>query len=232
MNRIHDRDLRGKARTGWLDSQHTFSFGHFNDPQRMGLRSLRVINEDRVIPGAGFAEHGHADMEIITYVISGALAHKDSLGTGSVIRPGEIQRMSAGTGIRHSEMNASEEEPVHFLQIWVHPEKAGLAPSYQQVTLPEDAGAGGFTPIAGPDIGEGGVTIHQDAHILVAKPKEGERVSFEVRAGRAAFLQLVKGEVGVRGETLRAGDGLELTAAGRFELEATADSEILLFDLG
>lgn len=232
MQRIHDRDLRGKVRTGWLDSQHTFSFGHFHDPERMGLRSLRVINEDRVIPGAGFAEHGHADMEIITYVISGALAHKDSLGTGSIIRPGEIQRMSAGTGIRHSEMNPSGEEPVHFLQIWVQPEQAGLEPSYEQVTLADDAGSGGFTPIAGPDVGEGGVTIHQDARILVAKPKDGETLELQVREGRAAFLQLVAGEIALDGETLRAGDGLEIDAATVLSFTAQADSEILLFDLG
>ena len=232
MQRIHERDLRGKARTGWLDSQHTFSFGHFHDPERMGVRSLRVINEDRVIPGAGFAEHGHADMEIVTYVISGALAHKDSLGTGSIIRPGEIQRMSAGTGIRHSEMNASEEAPVHFLQIWIQPDRADLEPSYEQVALAKDTGLGGFTPIAGPNIGEGGVTLHQDARILVAKPKEGETLEVQVREGRAAFLQLVKGELTIEGETLRAGDGLEIDEPKTLTLIAQADSEILLFDLG
>lgn len=232
MARIHDRNLRGKARTGWLDTQHTFSFGNFHDPDRMGLRSLRVINEDRVIPGAGFAEHGHADMEIVTYVISGALAHKDSLGTGSVIRPGEIQRMTAGTGIRHSEMNPSDSEEVHLLQIWIHPDTAGLAPSYEQVSLPEDAGINGFTPIAGPDVGEGGVKIHQDARILVAKPEDGQSVQVEIRQGRAAFVQLVKGQISVEGETLRAGDGLEIDEPATLTLTAEADSEILLFDLG
>lgn len=232
MHRIHDRNLRGKARTGWLDTQHTFSFGSFHDPDRMGLHSLRVINEDRIIPGAGFAEHGHADMEIVTYVISGALAHKDSLGTGSIIRPGEIQRMTAGTGIRHSEMNASNEDPVHLLQIWIHPSQAGLEPSYEQVTLAEDVGHQGFTPIAGPDVGEGGVTLHQDARILLAKPEEGETLHIDVREGRAAFVQMVKGEMSVDGETLRAGDGVEIDHAAKFDLTAEVDSEILLFDLG
>ncbi|MEO1473604.1 MAG: pirin family protein [Pseudomonadota bacterium] len=231
MTIIHDRNHRGVSKTGWLDSQHTFSFGNFRDPNRMGVESLRVINEDRVIPGAGFATHGHQDMEILTYVLSGALAHKDSLGNGSIIRPGEIQRMSAGTGIRHSEMNASDTAPVHFLQIWIEPSERGIAPSYEQVELINSAGHGGFTLIAGPNGGEGAVSLHQDARIWLARPAEGTTVSLPSGANRAGFLQVVAGQVDINGEALRAGDGLELSDVRPLDITAETDAELIFFDL-
>lgn len=231
MSRIHERDLRGASKTGWLDSKHTFSFGGFYDPTRMGHSALRVINEDHVIPGAGFATHGHRDMEIFTYVVEGALAHKDSLGNGSIIKPGDIQLMTAGTGITHSEMNASKDEPVHFFQIWIEPNSGGHAPGYQQIEMPEDAGRGGFTPIVSPKGGDGQVSIHQDAIVSVAKPEDGEALDVSVPTGRKGFLQLIKGRVAIDGEELRGGDGLEFTGGKSFELKALGDAEVLLFDL-
>jgi len=231
MKIIHDRDARGATAIGWLDSKHTFSFGGFQDPSRMGVSALRVINEDRVIPGAGFGTHGHRDMEIFTYVVSGALAHKDSLGNGSVIRPGDIQLMTAGTGIQHSEMNASKDEPVHFFQIWIQPNATGHPAAYQQVEMPEGAGRGGFTPIVTPSGGDGKVSIHQDAVISIAKPSEGETVNADIRAGRKGFLQLIKGEVHLGGETLRGGDGVEFNGGQQFAITANTEAELMLFDL-
>lgn len=231
MPLIHDRSLRGHTQTGWLDSRHTFSFGGFNDPGRMGFRSLRVINEDRVSPGAGFGTHSHADMEIVTYVISGALAHRDSLGNGSIIRPGEIQRMSAGTGISHSEMNASQDEPVHFLQIWIIPERTGIPPSYEQKTIDTEAARRGFELVADRQGGEHTVTVSQDVTIYVAKPLDSQSVSYGLSAGRGGFLQIVDGMVRIEDEILYAGDGLEFEATGECTITAEADSELLLFDL-
>ncbi|MEO0982309.1 MAG: pirin family protein [Pseudomonadota bacterium] len=231
MIRIHDRDARGASKTGWLDSRHTFSFGGFMDPNRMGVSALRVINEDHVIPGAGFPTHGHRDMEILTYVVSGALAHKDSLGNGSTIRPGDVQLMTAGTGITHSEMNASGEDPVHFFQIWIQPNVRGASPGYQQSALPDEAGRGGFTPIVTPEGGEGQVKIHQDTVVSLARPAEGESLEAAVGAGRYGFLQVVKGQVSLLGETLRNGDGLEFAGGKRLDLVAHTDAELLLFDL-
>ncbi len=231
MPLIHNRSLRGHTQTGWLDSRHTYSFGGFNDPGRMGFRSLRVINEDRVIPGAGFGMHNHADMEIVTYVISGALAHKDSLGNGSIIRPGEIQRMSAGSGISHSETNASQEEPVHFLQIWIIPERTGIPPSYEQKTVDTEAARRRFELVADRQGGKHAVRVQQDVSIYVAKPLDGESVSYSLSVGRGGFLQVVNGMVRIEDETLYAGDGLEFEAAGECAIKAEADSELLLFDL-
>ncbi len=232
MTKDFRRETRGTSTNSWLDSQHTFSFGDFQDPARMGFRSLRVINEDHVSPAGGFAPHGHRDMEIITYVTSGALGHKDSLGNGSVIRPGEIQRMSAGTGIRHSEMNASDEEPVHFLQIWVEPNAAGHAPSYEQVELVENAGLGGFTPIATPEGGMGAISLNQDAVLSVSKPSAGETVEIALDAKRYGFLHVVKGSVNVGSKTYRTGDAFAFEGSdGTFKITAQEASEILLFNL-
>ena len=228
----YDTLMRGQFRNSWLNSHHTFSFGEFHDPKRMGFRSLRVINEDRVAPAGGFAEHGHRNMEIITYVLDGELGHKDSLGNGSIIRPGEIQRMSAGRGIRHSEMNASETTPVHFLQIWIEPNKSGHAPSYQQVEFLPDTGRNGFTSIATPDGGKGAIRLNQDTSISVSKPQAGETVDVMLDTNRYGFLHIVKGAVQIDGETYRVGDGLAFEGTDvPFALTAQTPSEILFFDL-
>lgn len=231
MTRIHDRNARGASRTGWLDSKHTFSFSSFHDPNRMGVSALRVVNEDHVIPGAGFAPHSHRDMEILTYVVSGALAHKDSLGNGSTIRPGDIQLMTAGSGITHSEMNASNSEPVHFFQIWILPDTQGLTPGYQQVHLDVAAGRNGFTPIVSPAGGEGPVSIHQDSVVSLARAKAGEELSVDLAPGRRGFLQIVHGAVTLDGNSIRGGDGVEFEAGDVREITVETDAEILLFDL-
>ncbi len=230
MIRIHDRDIRGTTKMGWLDSKHTFSFGDFRDPNRMGFRSLRVINDDRVIPGAGFDTHPHSDMEIITYILDGELAHKDSLGTGSIIRPGEIQRMSAGTGILHSEFNPSNDNGVHLLQIWIRPETRGLKPSYEQKTIAPKVGE--FVVIGDRQGGDGAITIHQDVKMLMAKVEEGNKLSYSFEKGRGGFLHLAKGRMTLNGELLKEGDGAEISDTDTINLEALADGEVLLFDLG
>lgn len=232
MTQHFDTLTRGQFRNDWLRSHHTFSFGEFHDPKRMGFRSLRVINEDRVTPAGGFATHGHKDMEIITYVLDGELGHKDSLGNGSVIRPGEIQRMSAGTGIRHSEMNASNEYPVHFLQIWVEPNKVGHAPSYEQVEILPNAGLSGFTAIATPEGGAGAISLNQDAILSVSKPKSGENVDVMLDANRYGFLHIVTGQVEIDGRIYCSGDGLSFEGTDvPFALTAQKQSEILFFNL-
>ncbi len=232
MTTHYDSLGRGQFRNRWLKSHHTFSFGEFHDPKRMGYRSLRVINEDKVAPAGGFAPHGHKDMEIITYVLEGQLGHKDSLGNGSVIRPGEIQRMSAGTGIRHSEMNASDAAPVHFLQIWIEPDKSGHTPSYEQVELLPDTGKNGFTPIATPSGGPGAISINQDASIWVSKPKAGDIVEVMLRSDRYGFLHIVNGSVEIDDKTYRSGDGLAFGGTDvPFTITAQRASEILLFNL-
>ncbi len=229
MTRIHDRHARGHTRTGWLDSRHTFSFGQFMDQSRMGFGPLRVINDDRVIPGAGFPTHGHRDMEILTYVLSGALAHKDSLGNGSIIRPGEIQRMSAGTGITHSEMNGSEADPVHFLQIWIEPERQGIAPSYEQVEISNEMD--NWTLIAGPDSAKGAVKLHQDVKLYAAKPSAGSIVKLNDDSSRKSFVHVIDGELEVGSDILRPGDALEAQAGFEAGLKAKADSHLLYFDV-
>jgi len=229
MIRIHDRDIRGKTKTGWLDSKHTFSFGHFMDPTRMGFRSLRVINDDIVIPGAGFNTHGHKDMEIITYILDGELEHKDSLGTGSKIRPGEVQRMSAGSGIEHSEFNPSNDNSFHLLQIWIIPEKRGLEPSYEQNKFEVESGA--FKLIGDRHGTDGAVTIHQDVRMLVAHLEDEQETSYTFEKGRGGFLHVAKGWVTLNGEPLKEGDGAEMIDVSTITLKAKADSEILLFDL-
>jgi hypothetical protein len=232
MITFRDRMARGQSRTGWLDSRHTFSFAHYRDPAHMGFRSLRVINEDRVIPGAGFPRHGHNDMEIISYVLDGALEHKDSLGNGTVIRPGDVQRMSAGTGILHSEFNPSKTEPVHFLQIWVIPDQAGLPPSYEQKAFPIEERRGHLRLVAAPAGRDGAVTVHQDARLFVANLVAGDRVVHEIERGRGLWLQVARGIVAVNGTEMREGDGAAVEDEPTIAVEADTAAEFLLFDLG
>src|SRR6266851_1205787 len=211
MITIRRSQERGHANHGWLDTYHSFSFDTYHDPQNMGFRSLRVINEDRVRPGAGFPTHPHRDMEIITYILEGALEHKDSLGTGSVIRPGEAQRMSAGTGITHSEFNHSKTEPVHFLQIWILPATAGIAPGYEQKTIDDAKAHGGFAPVGTPDGGGQSVKIHQDAALSVAKLDRGQTVTTKLKKGRHGWAQVARGAVTVNGTALAEGDGAAIS---------------------
>jgi len=230
MLTLRRADERGHNNFGWLDTSHTFSFGHYNDPRFMGFRSLRVINEDKVVPGAGFGEHGHADMEIISYVLDGALEHKDSIGTGSIIRPGEVQRMSAGTGIRHSEFNASRDKPVHFLQIWLLPEKAGIEPGYEQKEFGDER-KGQLRLVASRDGRDGSLTVHQDADLYASVLADGEAVSHAFAPGRHGWLQIARGGVEVRGHTLQPGDGLAISEEDHLEIKALSAAEFLLFDL-
>lgn len=232
MIRLRQAADRGRTQLGWLDSRHSFSFGGYHDPQQMGFRSLRVINDDRVAAGAGFATHGHRDMEIVSYVLDGALEHKDSLGTGSVIRPGEVQRMSAGTGIRHSEFNPSRQEPVHFLQIWLLPERDGLPPSYEQKVYPAEDRRGRFRLVGDRHGTDGAVTIHQDVRMYLAALGPGESASHQLSAGRGAWLQVARGMVELNGRSMKDGDGAAIEDEGRIEVKAAADAEVLLFDLG
>jgi redox-sensitive bicupin YhaK (pirin superfamily) len=224
---------RGHADHGWLRSYHSFSFADYFDPRFMGFRALRVINEDRVQPGRGFGTHGHRDMEIVSWVIDGALEHRDSLGTGSVIRPGELQRMSAGSGIQHSEFNASKEELVHFLQIWIIPAQVGIKPSYEQIAYDGESRLGRLLPVATPDGAAGTVTIHQDARILASALGRGTAVSYAPPAGRYAWLQLYKGDIEVNGLKLAAGDGLAVEAESLLSIQGASseNAEFLLFDL-
>jgi quercetin 2,3-dioxygenase len=228
---VRPAEARGRADFGWLDSRHTFSFGDYYDPQQMGFGVLRVINEDRVQPGGGFETHGHRDMEIISYVLEGALEHRDSIGTGSVIRPGDVQRMSAGTGIRHSEFNHSQSEPVHFLQIWLLPKEQGLSPSYEQKTFVESEKRGRLRLVASSDGRDGSVIIHQDAEIYASILNEDEQVKHALPTGRG-WLQVVCGAVEVNGHSLRAGDGTAVNDEPVLTVTAESDdAEILLFDL-
>lgn len=222
---------RGHFDFGWLDTHHTFSFGDYFDPAQVSFRSLRVLNEDRVQAGQGFGTHGHRDMEILTWVLSGALEHKDSLGTHGVIRPGEAQVMSAGTGIRHSEFNASATEPVHFLQIWLLPERQGLAPRYDQVTFPASELRNQLRLIASPDGAVGSVTLFQDVRIFAARLEPGREVLAALPPGRAGFLQVASGSVSLNGLALHAGDGARIEGEPSVEVVAASPSEILFFDL-
>ena len=232
MIAVRPAEERGIANFGWLDSRHSFSFGHYYDPKHMGFGPLRVINEDRVRPGAGFDTHGHRDMEIISYVLEGALAHQDSIGTGSVIRPGDVQRMSAGSGIRHSEYNDSRDEPVHFLQIWLLPDEEGLTPSYEQKSFADDEKRGRLRLVASRDGRDGSVRIHQDADLYASLLDKDEAVSHALAAGRRGWIQVVRGGVEVNGQSLRAGDGAAASDLPTLEVKATVDgSEFLLFDL-
>src|SRR5258708_5975574 len=232
MREIRRSDERGLAEHGWLKSLHTFSFADYHDPQHMGFGSLRVINEDRVQPGQGFGTHGHRDMEIISYVLEGGLAHKDSIGTGSVIRPGDVQRMSAGTGVRHSEYNASDRDLVHFLQIWIEPDVRGVDPSYEEKHFDEASKRGKLRLIASPDGRDGSVRLHQDADLYAALVDGSEKVAFEPRPGRRVYVHVVRGEAQVNGQPLRAGDAMKLAGGdGKVAIEKGRGAEVLLFDL-
>ena len=231
MIKIHDRDLRGRTKTGWLDSYHTYSFAGFQDPDRMGFRSLRVLNDDIVIPGAGFPMHGHANMEIVTYILNGALEHKDSTGNSGVIQPGELQRMTAGSGIEHSEFNHSKENQVHLLQLWFYPEEKGLTPSYEQVAIPAPSNDDHFVVIADRKGTNGIATIHQDIKIVHGKLKDGETTDYKIAPGRGVFLQVTHGGIVLNGEHLKEGDGAEIEDIDLFTLKASHDAEVLLFDM-
>ncbi len=222
---------RGHANHGWLDSHHTFSFADYYDPREMGYGALRVINEDRVTPGKGFGTHPHRDMEIISYVLEGALAHKDSMGTGSVIRPGDVQRMSAGTGVLHSEFNPSPQEPVHFLQIWIEPSERGIAPSYEQKSFSSDQKQGRLRLIASPDAAEGSVKIHQDARVYAVVLDGKDAVSYSLPQGRKAYVHVARGSVQLNGSDLSPGDGAKISSEQQLRLSGGKDAEVLLFDL-
>jgi redox-sensitive bicupin YhaK (pirin superfamily) len=223
---------RGTSELGWLDSRHTFSFADYYDPGHMGFGPLRVINEDRVVPGAGFGKHGHRDMEIISYVLEGALEHKDSIGTGSVIRPGDVQIMSAGTGILHSEFNHSKLDSVHFLQIWIEPDRRGIAPRYEQRSFSDAERRGQLRLVASPDGRDGSLTVYQDVQLRAALLQAGQRVEYDLKPGRKAWLQLALGELQLNGRHLTAGDGAAVEAEQRLTIEARTDrAEFLLFDL-
>jgi len=232
MLNLRKAEERGRADLGWLDSRHTFSFGSYYDKKHMGFGPLRVINDDRVEAGAGFPPHPHSDMEIISYVLEGALEHRDSLGTGSVIKPGDVQRMSAGTGIRHSEFNASKTAPVHFLQIWIIPEEYGLKPSYEQKTFSDDEKRGRLRLVGSRTGRDGSVTIHRDVDLYASLLARGDTVNHIVRSGRAAWLHLARGTVTVNGGELEAGDGVGVETAGPIQVRGLSeDAEVLLFDM-
>lgn len=222
---------RGRTHIDWLDSWHTFSFGDYHDPKWRGFRSLRVINDDLVGPAGGFDTHPHRDMEIITYILSGALEHRDSLGTGSVIRPGDVQRMTAGTGILHSEFNPSQTKPVHLLQIWLFPDKKGLTPGYEQKSFATADKQGRLCLIASNDGRDGSVSMHQDADLFATTLAAGERVTHELKPGRNAWLQVATGGVTLNGTKLQAGDGAAVSDESRLEIIADPAAELLLFDL-
>lgn len=231
MITIRNADDRGHAEHGWLDSRHTFSFADYYDEQHMGFRTLRVINEDRVEPGQGFGTHPHRDMEIISYVLEGALEHKDSMGTSSIIKPGEVQRMSAGTGVLHSEYNPSRKEPVHFLQIWIYPEKKGVKPGYAQKAFPAAERTNRLRLVASRDGRDGSISINQDADLYTTLLGKGASVSHELRSGRFAWVQVARGEVTLNGKPLRAGDGASVSGEKALELKGSKDAEVLVFDL-
>lgn len=231
MLQIRNGDDRGGAVLDWLNSKHTFSFGHYYDPNQMGYGPLRVINEDRVQPGTGFDPHGHQDMEIISYVLDGALKHEDSTGNEYIVAPGDVQRMTAGTGIRHSEMNASDLDPVHFLQIWIIPEKQGLAPGYEQINFPAESKRGQLRLIGSRDGRAGSLTIHQNVDLYSTILVEGESVTHALAQGRGAWVQVARGAVVINGTALNKGDGAAIEETTHIEITASDDAEVLLFDL-
>ena len=230
MSELRRAAERGHAKHGWLESYHSFSFADYQDPEHMGYGPLRVINEDRVQPGTGFGTHGHRDMEIITYVLEGALGHEDSMGNGSTIVPGDVQRMSAGTGVRHSEYNHDKAGVTHFLQIWIEPKFTGMKPSYEQKHFGPEEKRGRLRLIASPDGRDGSVTVHQDALIYAGLFDGAERARIELAAGRKAYVHLARGEASVNGKVLRAGDALK-TDAGAVDITDSREAEVLLFDL-
>ena len=237
MIQIRKAEERGHFDHGWLDTFHTFSFAEYHDPAFMGFRSLRVINEDRVAPGAGFPTHSHRDMEIITYVLEGTLEHKDSLGNGAVIRPGDVQRMSAGTGVTHSEYNSSKKDPVHLLQIWILPEKKNLIPGYEQKNISADQKSGKVVLLASPDGAEGSVTVNQDVRLYASVLNKdrsqilGNGHDSTLQPGRHAWIQVARGAITLNGKPMNASDGAAVSNETSLELSAKKDSEILWFDL-
>jgi redox-sensitive bicupin YhaK (pirin superfamily) len=232
MIRIRKASDRGHANHGWLESHHTFSFAGYHDPAHMGFGPLRVINEDRIQPGRGFDTHSHRDMEIITWVVDGALEHRDSMGNGSVIRPGDVQRMSAGTGVSHSEYNHSKSDRVHLLQIWILPEREGIPPSYEQKHFDADARRGVLRALASPDARDGSVRVHQDATLYATLLGAGESVGHELAPGRRAWVQGVRGAVRLGDVRLSAGDGAAISDERELRLRAEEPAELLVFDLG
>ena len=231
MLQIRKSEARGAANHGWLDSKHSFSFGSYHDPDHVGFGPLLVINEDRVQGNQGFGTHGHRDMEIISYVLSGALEHKDSMGTGSVLHYGDVQRMSAGTGVRHSEFNHNADEKVHFLQIWIQPSQVGIPPSYEEKNFTVESKLGNLRLIASNDGREGSVLIHQDASIFATILRSGDAVEHKLAAGRIAYVHVIRGDVTVNGTALKGGDALKLTAEELVTLGNATDAEVLVFDL-
>ena len=231
MLQIRKSEARGAANHGWLDSKHSFSFGSYHDPDHVGFGPLLVINEDRVQGSQGFGTHGHRDMEIISYVLSGALEHKDSMGTGSVLHYGDVQRMSAGTGVRHSEFNHNADEKVHFLQIWIQPNQVGIPPSYEEKNFTVESKLGTLRLIASSDGREGSVLIHQDASIYASILRSGDALEHKLAAGRIAYVHVIRGDVTVNGTALKGGDALKLTAENLVTLGNATDAEVLVFDL-
>ena len=232
MITVRNAAQRGHYDHGWLDTFHTFSFAGYHDPAHMGFRDLRVLNEDRVTPGEGFGQHGHRDMEIISWVLDGALAHRDSTGGEGVLRPGEVQRMSAGTGVTHSEFNGSDAEPVHFLQIWILPDRRGHAPSYEQKPVPLAAREGRLALIASPDGAEGSTTIHQDVRVYASRLSDGQSVRHALAPGRGAWVQVARGAVSVNGVALGGGDGAAVEGEELLSVAAAGGpAEVLLLDL-
>ena len=231
MIEIRKGEDRGYADHGWLRSYHSFSFADYRDPAHMGFGHLRVINEDRIQPGTGFGTHGHRDMEIISYVLEGALAHKDSMGNGSAIVPGDVQRMSAGKGVMHSEFNHAQDGVTHFLQIWIEPNVTGIPPSYEQKHFDATAKKGRLRLVASPDGREGSVTIHQDAHVYAALLDGADRATHKLQPGRRAYLHVARGRLTANGQPLEAGDALKATNTSEIALEKGEEAEVLLFDL-
>jgi redox-sensitive bicupin YhaK (pirin superfamily) len=232
MLTVRKADDRGHADHGWLDSRHTFSFAEYHDPAHMGFRSLRVINEDRVAPGQGFGRHSHRDMEILSYVLDGGLEHQDSMGTGAVIQPGDVQRMSAGSGVTHSEYNASKRDPVHFLQIWLMPNQRGIKPSYEQKTFTQADKVGKLRRVASPDGQDGSVTIHADATVYAGLFDRDQGTELSLAPGRHAWVHVVRGRAQVNGTTLSAGDAVALSDERTVRIQGIDASELLVFDLG
>ena len=231
MLQVRKSEARGNANHGWLQSKHTFSFGDYRDPNHTGFGPLLVINEDRVAPGQGFGTHSHRDMEIISYVLEGALEHKDSIGTGSVLHYGDVQRMSAGTGVRHSEFNGSSSEPVHFLQIWIEPNVTGIPPSYEEKRFAPESKQGQLRLVASGDGREGSVLIHQDAAIYATIMKPGDQLEHRLAAGRTGYVHVIRGQVTVNGTALGGGDALKISGEQAIALGQADNAEVLVFDL-
>lgn len=231
MITIRPSSERGHLNFGWLDTYHTFSFGHYHDAKHMGFRSLRVINDDKVAPGEGFGTHPHSDMEIITYVLEGTIAHKDSMGNGSAIRPGEVQRMTAGSGVKHSEYNASKSDELHLLQIWILPREQGLKPGYELKSFASALTPGRLVLVASDDARDGSVLIHQDAALYIAKLDPGDTISYSLKPGRASWVQVARGAITLNATKLAVGDGAAIEDESELTLKADEPSEVLLFDL-